>query len=119
MAWLSQKTKRRLEKKAGHLVVQCSLFAMLLGFAYVILYPFLFKILASFMSLDDMYDPTVMLIPKNWTLDIYRGLLQTPDYVEGFYHTTLYRWWWRCWRPFPPPWWATGWRGFASRAASC
>ena len=90
MAWLSQKTKRRLEKKAGHLVVQCSLFAMLLGFAYVILYPFLFKILASFMSLDDMYDPTVMLIPKNWTLDIYRGLLQTPDYVEGFYHTTLY-----------------------------
>ena len=90
MAWLSQKTKRRLEKKAGHLVVQCSLFVMLLGFAYVILYPFLFKILASFMSLDDMYDPTVMLIPKNWTLDIYRGLLQTPDYVEGFYHTTLY-----------------------------
>ena len=42
------------------------------------------------MSLDDMYDPTVMLIPKNWTLDIYRGLLQTPDYVQGFYHTTLY-----------------------------
>ena len=25
MAWLSQKTKRRLEKKAGHLVVQCKM----------------------------------------------------------------------------------------------
>ena len=37
MAWLSQKTKRRLEKKAGHLVVQCGLFVMLLGFAYVML----------------------------------------------------------------------------------
>ena len=42
------------------------------------------------MCIRDRYDPTVMLIPKNWTLDIYRGLLQTPDYVEGFYLSLIH-----------------------------
>lgn len=89
MAWLSQKAKRRMEKTAGRLAVKGSLFIMLLGFAYVILYPFLFKILASFMSLDDMYDPTVMLIPKNWTLGIYQELLQNADLMDGFWRTAV------------------------------
>ena len=60
------------------------------SYLHVILYPFLFKILASFMSLDDMYDPTVMLIPKNWTLDIYRELLQNPELVDGFWRTAVF-----------------------------
>ena len=37
---------------------------LLVGIAYIVLFPFISKIMASFMSPEDFIDPTVILIPK-------------------------------------------------------
>ena len=62
---------------------------LLVGIAYVVLYPFFTKIAGSFMSPEDFVDVTVRLIPKNWTLDIYKGVLTELDYWEAFGNTLL------------------------------
>ena len=44
-------------------------YVLLIGISYIILYPFITKIAASFMSTTDFTDQTVKLISKNPTLD--------------------------------------------------
>lgn len=64
-------------------------FVLLLGFAYIILYPFLFKILSSFMSDNDLYNVLVELIPMEWTLDRYTDVLLYSDYFKNLGSTAL------------------------------
>lgn len=42
-------------------------FVLIFGLCFTILYPFIIKFLAAFMSPDDLLDSTVKLIPKNWS----------------------------------------------------
>ena len=70
-------------------VVKIFRFIFLLGIAYVVLYPFFTKIAGSFMDKMDFVDVTVRLIPKNWTLDIYKAIWVDLDYVEAFTNTLL------------------------------
>ncbi len=56
---------------------------LLVGLAYIILYPFITKISGSFMSKTDFADITVRLIPRNPTWDTYIALLTQKDTVNG------------------------------------
>ncbi len=60
---------------------------LLVGISYVVLFPFISKIAGSFMSPEDFVDVTVRLIPKNFTLDIYKAVLFELDYWEAFRNT--------------------------------
>ena len=84
--------RRRQKLLAGirGTLIKLILFIMLLGFAYVILYPFLFKIMASFMSEQDLYDPMVSLVPRDWTLDNYRTALGMDNFSAAAFNTVLY-----------------------------
>ncbi len=64
-------------------------FILMLGISYVILYPFFARIAGSFMSMEDVRDPTVALIPKSFTLDIYKHLVIDNRYFEAFLNTLL------------------------------
>ena len=64
-------------------------FIFLLGIAYVVLYPFFTKIAGSFMAPQDFRDVTVRLIPKNWSVDIYKGIWTELKYMEAFTNTLL------------------------------
>lgn len=66
-----------LGKKWGWIIVR-SIF--LAGFCFTILYPVLLAISKSFMPLADSYDNTVLLIPRNFTLDNYIGVSYVIDY---------------------------------------
>lgn len=59
-------------------------FIIMLGISYVILYPFFSRILQSFMTFEDFVDPTVSLIPKHWTGEIYKFIT-----VENHYWTAM------------------------------
>ena len=63
--------------------------ALLVGISYVVLFPFISKIAGSFMSPEDFVDVTVRLIPKNFTLDIYKAVLFELDYWEAFTNTMI------------------------------
>ena len=62
---------------------------LLVGISYVVLFPFISKIAGSFMSPEDFVDVTVRLIPKHFTLDIYKGVLFELDYWEAFRNTFM------------------------------
>ena len=87
--------KERLMKKiqSSHTwikgVVNVLKFILMLGVSYVILFPFFSKVAGSFMSKYDIVDPTVSLIPKNFTFDIYKYIIVENDYFKAFFNTLL------------------------------
>ena len=64
-------------------------FVLMLGVSYVILFPFFSKLAGSFMSRADIVDATVSLIPKHFTLDIYKYIIIDNRYFEAFINTLL------------------------------
>jgi len=70
-------------------IVKIFRFIFLLGIAYVVLFPFFSKISGSFMAPQDFVDTTVRLIPKNWSVDIYKAVWVDLKYVQSFFNTLL------------------------------
>jgi multiple sugar transport system permease protein len=70
-------------------VINIFRFILMLGVSYVILYPFFSRIAGSFMSKEDVIDSTVALIPKNFTLDIYKYIIIENHYFETLWNTLL------------------------------
>lgn len=64
-------------------------FILLLGLSYVIISPFLQKIAMMFMSVSDLQNPTVWMIPQNPTLDNIRRVIQYGDYVPAFFNSLI------------------------------
>ena len=62
---------------------------LLIGIAYIVLYPFITKIAGSFMSPEDFVDATVRLIPRNFTFDTYIAIFNELNYVEAFINTFM------------------------------
>ena len=60
---------------------------LMVGISYIVLYPFLTKFMGSIMAPEDFVDVTVMLLPKNVTLDIYRAIVLELDYWGAFANT--------------------------------
>ncbi|MBQ8528571.1 MAG: carbohydrate ABC transporter permease [Clostridia bacterium] len=70
-------------------IVNIFRFVLMLGVSYVIIFPFVSKIANSFMTLDDIVDATVSLIPKNFTFDNYKYIFLENDYMTAFGNTLL------------------------------
>lgn len=52
----------------------------LIGMSFVMLYPVLFMLSSGFKSLQDVYDPTVVWLPKSFSLQAMRLAVQVMDY---------------------------------------
>ena len=61
----------RLRKQSQQLLWAILRTILILGIAFVILHPLMEKLSMSFKAEIDMYDPTVDLIPKHFTLNNY------------------------------------------------
>ena len=59
-------------------------YVLLIGVAYIVLFPFFSKISASFMAKVDFTDATVRLIPKHFSLEIYKQIWIEQEYVRAF-----------------------------------
>jgi len=70
-------------------VINVFRFVLMLGVSYVILFPFITKIAGSFMTKEDIVDATVALIPKHFTLDIYKYMITENGYFEALFNTVL------------------------------
>ena len=62
---------------------------LMIGIAYVVLFPFISKIAASFMPIEDFTDVTVRLIPKNPTLKIYSAIITDLGFFKAMFNTFL------------------------------
>ncbi len=62
---------------------------ILIGLSFVILYPIIYMISCSFRERSDMNDPTVMWIPRNFTLDIIKETIEAMNFGETLYNTLV------------------------------
>ncbi len=85
--------KERLKAKflnfyfLGNVVYWIFRLVLMIGISYIVLFPFFSKIAGSFMGAQDFVDVTVRLIPKNFSLDIYRAIIEEMDYWAAFQNT--------------------------------
>lgn len=63
---------------------------LLFGLCFLILQPLLSKISFSFMTEQDLYDPTVINIPRSPTLDNYRVVADLMSYTRALASTVYY-----------------------------
>lgn len=62
---------------------------ILIGLCYVILYPFLVKVVAAFMSEKDLLDSTVKYFPREPSLDTINRVMDELEYWKTLLYTTL------------------------------
>ena len=86
--------KERLLKKLKtsntwiKVLINIARFILMLGVSFVIISPFIARIAGSFMTKEDVIDSTISLIPKNFTLDIYKTIIEENHYFEALFRTT-------------------------------
>lgn len=64
--------KKRKRIKAGQVLWSIFRFVLVFGLCYIILQPFVSKILSAFMSREDLLDATVKNVPKHWSLFFWK-----------------------------------------------
>lgn len=62
-------------------------YLLLIGLAFLIVYPLLVKLANSFMSAQDLIDGTVRFIPRNFTLFNYRTVIEHTDFFKSMTNT--------------------------------
>ncbi|MDD2392992.1 MAG: carbohydrate ABC transporter permease [Eubacteriales bacterium] len=65
-----------MEKKFVKYIWSVTRFVIVFGLAFIILKPFIYKILMAFMSPEDLLDSTVRLVPKNFSLYYWKVALE-------------------------------------------
>ncbi|KYG34440.1 carbohydrate ABC transporter permease [Alkalihalobacillus trypoxylicola] len=55
---------------------------LIVGLSFVILYPIFLKLSIAFKHKDDIYDPTVVYIPKHFTLENFQYVIETMNYLQ-------------------------------------
>jgi len=80
---ISDATKNAVLKRTKNIAGTVLIYGLLGLLVYVIIYPFIVKISASFMSWNDMFDRTVTFIPRQPTLDNYRMVIQVTGYLSA------------------------------------
>lgn len=79
----------RLRKQSQQLLWAILRTLLILGIAFVILHPLIEKLSMSFKAEIDMYDPTVDLIPKHFTLNNYVEMIDVMEYGSTLLCTLL------------------------------
>lgn len=76
-----------LKRRLGGVSVALMRTIFLLGIGFYILYPLFIKVMAAFMPEADVYDATVSLVPKNFTWDNFKMVMETMNYPKAFMNT--------------------------------
>ena len=82
--------KQRVKTKTMKLLWSVFRFALIFGLCFIILYPFVIKIFAAFMSQQDLLDSTVKYIPKSPSLYYWKFAWERLDiWKSGFLSLSL------------------------------
>lgn len=87
---ITEKQKAKLSKNIKQFTVKFLIFVLLIGLSYVILYPFIFKILAAFMSKEDLYNTLVDIVPMDWSFENFKYVIESAGYLEALKNTLIY-----------------------------
>jgi multiple sugar transport system permease protein len=78
-----------LKRKSGSTLIALMRTVFLLGIGFYIRYPLFLKLMASFVQESDIFDATVSVIPKNFTMENFKLVFKTMHYPKAFFNTLL------------------------------
>lgn len=79
----SEKVDARIALNAtGQFGISIFRLVFLLMMCFVVLYPILYMFSVSLREAKDLYDPTVIWIPRNWTMENYKYVWELIDYPQ-------------------------------------
>jgi multiple sugar transport system permease protein len=82
------KRKRTLTKSiVSNALYKFFWYSLLIGLAFIIMYPFLVKLSSMFMSMADTYDDTVALIPRNPTFENIKYVFKNTPLPTAYLNT--------------------------------
>ena len=84
-----EEKKYRIKTNISAFFIRFFRYALLIGLSFIILYPIIYMISCSFRERSDMNDPTVMWIPRNFTLDIIKETMQAMNFGETLLNTLV------------------------------
>jgi len=79
----------RIKKTSPVVVGYLVRYAILIGFAYILVYPFLYMFVSSIKNPTDWFDPTVNWIPKHLSFDNYAAAVKFLDYWKTLLYTLI------------------------------
>ncbi len=76
-----------MKKRAREIAYRFARALLLFGLCFLILQPLLNKVALSFMEEQDLYDATVITIPRHFTTANYKLVIQLIDYWKALFNT--------------------------------
>lgn len=64
-------------------------FFLIIGLSFVILFPMIYMLSMSFRPMSDLFDPSIVWIPRNFTLDNFSAAWRNMQYLQSFVTTLL------------------------------
>lgn len=80
----------KAKNKTLSVIVAIFRYLILISIGYVVLYPLFYMLSTSLRGFTDFYDPSVLWIPKNFTLEWYEWAVNSLDYISGLGYTVLF-----------------------------
>ena len=86
----NQINQDKLKARALHIGIVILRTVLLVGFSYIILHPIILMISKAFMAQEDVFDNSVLWIPKHFTLDNLKVAARTMKYGKALLNSVLY-----------------------------
>lgn len=78
---LNEKRKAKISKYAKQFAVKLLIFVLLIGLLLCDSLSVFVKILASFMSQDDLYNSLVDIVPIDWSIENFKYIFRNTDFT--------------------------------------
>ncbi len=75
---------KRAGTKAGRVVYWIFIYALLIGLAYVLLYPLIIMLTKAFRPVEDMYNPSIVWISSGFTWENFKNAIDALNYKDSF-----------------------------------
>lgn len=79
--------RKRREHLVSHVVWPVIRAVILVGISFLLLYPLIYMFVSAFRAQEDLYNPSVIWITRNWTLDHISTLMELINYPKTLWNT--------------------------------
>lgn len=86
----STETRYKMVNKGASVLFSLMRYVILITIGYIILYPLFYMISSAIRTRDSFFDPTVVWITSEVTVENFKLALQIMDYGKSFLNTLLY-----------------------------
>ena len=84
---LSSSQRRKVASKTGSILFSIFRVLFLITVGYIIIYPLIKMVSYSFIASSDLYDPSIVWVPKHLVFDNFDAAFEAMDYLKALWNT--------------------------------